>query len=81
MLNDGQSGASVENRLPHTQHCTRLFLRLGALLAAFDLLVVLALVVVLLVVVLLVVVLLVVVILAASVVLLEAVVILTGHET
>ena len=23
MLNIGQSGASVENRLPHVQHCTR----------------------------------------------------------
>lgn len=81
MLNDGQSGASVENRLPHTQHCTRLFLGLGALVVVFGLLVVVLLVVLVLVVVLLVVALLEVGILAASVVLLEVVVILSGHES
>ena len=81
MLNEGQSGASVENRLPHTQHCTRLFLGLGALAVVFGLLVVVFMVVLVLVVVLLVVILLVVCILAASVVLLEVGVILTGHET
>ena len=75
-MNDGQSGASVENRLPHNQHCTRLFWGSGALAVVFGLLVV-----VLLVVLILVVVLLVVCILAVSVVLLEVVVILTGHET
>ena len=75
-MNEGQSGASVENRLPHTQHCTRLFLGLGALAVVFGLLVVVFMVVLVLVVVLLVV-----CILAASVVLLEVGVILTGHET
>ena len=72
MLNDGQSGASVENRLPHTQHCTRLFWGLGPLVVVFGFLVVVLLVVLVLVVVCL---------LSASVVLLEVVVILAGHET
>ena len=46
-MNDGQSGASVENRLPHTQHWTLAFLGC-TVLTVVDLLVIGLLVVVLL---------------------------------